>query len=1196
MAHGTEPRSITERRGLTLFLLAGLIVVTSWRQVFPESHGLNPPAVRQHRDEGRDVQAGEKVRLLEPGKPIQRELMSGMRHPYRIQLAAGQFLKAIVTQQGIDLIVRVTGPDGKQILELNAESRLQGQEPVSLVAETAGDYQLVIRPTLKESPAGSYEIRIEALRVATEQDRIRQDAYNLRAANLKLRRAGQYDEALPLAERALEIWEQLLGPEDLEVAAALCDLADSHYDKGEYARAEPLFKRALAIREKSLGPDHPGLAASLNSLASTYRVQGKYREAEPLCKSALAIYERALGPDHPSVAGPLGDLGELYQLRGKYSEAEPLFKRALTISEKALGPDQPEVAVALNNLAVLYQDQARSAEAEPLLKRSLAIRERAFGPDHQSVAIALNNLAFLYRSQEKYSEAESHFKRSLAIRERRSGPNHPSVATALNNLALLCQSQGKYAEAESHFKRSLAIREQTFGPDHQSVAMVLNNLALLYRFQERYAEAEPLNQRALAICERVFGPDHQAVATVLNNLAPLYKRQGRYAEAEPLYQRALAIREQTFGRDHPSIIAVLNNFALLYQAQGKYAEAEPFYHRSLAILEKTGGLESADSATALFNLGLLLAAKGDLAGAGKFLTRAEIVAERNRAHQLAAGSERHKLAYLATTSKQTDGILSFHLRHAPDDPAARNLAATIILQRKGRALDAASENLKALRERFNREDQDLLDRLTETRAQIARFVLGGPQKMEIEQYRASIKKLEAQADEDEAAIRRKNREFRAQSLPVTLESVRSAIPPDAALVEFAIYRPLDVKTGNYDQDDQQRRYAVYVLRRDGEIQWKELGEVRTIDRAVDALRRALRDPNRGDVKRVARALDRIVFQPIRPLVGNLTRLLISPEGSLNLVPFAALVDERGRYLVERYSISYLTSGRDLLRLQVTGESNNPPLVLADPDFGRQRPVTLAQRSIVSTAEAGGPVEDSSVRSAFGKFYFQPLPYTAIEGKALQALLPDATLLMKQRATKAALNQARSPRLLHIATHGFFLEDLELTPEDGDSQPTSGEETERRLRQLERSGIRVENPLLRSGLALAGANHPDAENSGILTALEVTGLDLWGTKLVVLSACDTGVGEVKNGDGVYGLRRALVLAGSETQVMSLWPISDEATNDLMIAYHGGLKRGAGRGEALRRVQLKMLRQTRWRHPYYWASFIQSGEWANLNGHR
>jgi len=244
------------------------------------------------------------------------------------------------------------------------------------------------------------------------------------------------------------------------------------------------------------------------------------------------------------------------------------------------------------------------------------------------------------------------------------------------------------------------------------------------------------------------------------------------------------------------------------------------------------------------------------------------------------------------------------------------------------------------------------------------------------------------------------------------------------------------------------------------------------------------------------------------------------------------------------------------------------------------------------SEGGGKAE--SARSAINEFYFPPLPYAAREGEALRELLPGATLLTKGQATKAALSQVRSPKLLHIATHSFFLEDRPLTSASERGAQAISDDPERALNQLERNGVRIESPLLPAGLALTGANEHKEDDNGILTALELTGLNLWGTKLVTLSACDTGVGEVKNGDGVYGLRRALTLAGAETQIMSLWSVSDKATRDLMVSYYRRLQEGQGRGEALRPSQLEMLKNVNRRHPYYWASFIQSGEWANLEG--
>jgi CHAT domain-containing protein len=561
----------------------------------------------------------------------------------------------------------------------------------------------------------------------------------------------------------------------------------------------------------------------------------------------------------------------------------------------------------------------------------------------------------------------------------------------------------------------------------------------------------------------------------------------------------------------------------------------------------------------------LQVAKGNFAQAITFQSRANALSERNLALNLAAGSERRKLAYLAIFAKETDFTLSLHSQVAPSDPLALDLAFTTLLRRKGRGLEAMTDTIARLRRRAAPQDQELFERLAEARAQLAAFTLGETRAVSSATYLARFKLLEAEVERLEAELSSHSAEFRMQTQPITLAAVRGALPAGSALIEFAVFRPQNPRT----RKSKPPRYLAYLLPAQGSPGWVDLGEAALIDSAVRGWRKALCDPDRHDVKRLARAADERIMRPVRSLLGDTRRLLISPDGLLNLIPFAALVDEEKRYLVERYSISYLTSGRDLLRLQVPRESKSGPLVIAAPDFGRRSPVDSEYLS-EQLAE-----KRESIDFDFSGFYYPPLPYAAREGEELLELLPGATLLTKQQATKAALRQIRSPALLHIATHGFFLDDLKLT-----------------LPRLVTGGIRIENPLLRSGLVLAGANEHKKDDNGILTALEVAGLDLWGTKMAVLSACDTGVGEVKNGDGVHGLRRALVLAGAETQVMSLWAVSDKATRYLMVAYYRMLQQGEGRGEALRHVQLEMLKNTNRQHPHYWASFIQSGEWRTV----
>jgi CHAT domain-containing protein/Tfp pilus assembly protein PilF len=1185
------------------------------------------------RDGGNTANNEKDARLLEPGKTIKRELPGANSHIYQISLSAGQYLKVIVEQQGIDVVAQVSGPDGKQILEFDSESRLQGREEVPLVAEAAGAFQLTVRPKQNGTPAGSYEIRIEELRVATDTDRALHNAHTQFEESRKLQAAGKYDEALPLAERALEIRERFLGAGHRDVAATINRLANIYTDRGEYVKAEPLYRRALAIREKALGRDHPDTAESLNNLAALYYYQGKYVEAESLYKRALDIHEKALGKDHPDTAESLDNLGVLYHSQGKYGEAESLYQHALAIRERALGKDHPDIAASLNNLATLYyyqgkyveaeslykraldiwekalskehpntalslnnlaglyQEQGKYVDAEQLYQRALAIREKALSNDHPDTAESLNNLATLYYYQGKYVEAEPLYKRVLAIREKALGKEHPSTALSLNNLAGLYQEQGKYVDAEQLYQRALDIYEKALGKDHPDTAISLDNLAALYYSQEKYVEAEALHKRVLAIREKALGKEHPSTAASLNNLAALYRRQGKYVEAEAFHKRALAIREKALGKDHPSTAESLNNLATLYRAQGKYGEAEPLIKRGLAIRKKALGNDHRNTAASLNNLAALYTAKGDLAQAVTVQARANSVGERNLAINLAIGSERQKLAYLALFSEQTDFTLSLHSQALPRNPQALQLAFTTLLRRKGRGLDVMANTIAAVRRRAAPEDQALFDQLAEARSQLATLTLKESGANKPETYRARLKSLGDKVEELESALSARSPEFRAQAQPVTLTAVQAALPTDSVLVEFAVYTPRDVRN---NKNKMAPRYLAYLLAARGEPRWIDLGEAAPIDRAISAWRRALRNPRRSDVKRLARAVDEKVMRPVLALArsgsGETRRLLIAPDGLLNLVPFAALVDRQGRYLVERYSISYLTSGRDLLRSAGSRPVEQKAVIVANPDYGRK-----AVADELGGRDVGlppGPPQSSGAQLNLSQVYFPPLVGAAGEAQALKAILPQATVLTREQATEAALKGVHSPRILHVATHGFFLRDQELELVGGRDV---GAVT---VRSVGSADQRVENPLLRSGLALAGVNrrlgHTDQGDDGVLTALEAAGLDLWGTKLVVLSACDTGVGEVKNGEGVFGLRRALALAGAETQVMSLWPVSDLGTRDLMVEYYKGLQRGEGRGDGLRRVQLEMLKGKYRRHPFYWASFIQAGEWGNLDG--
>lgn len=902
------------------------------------------------------------------------------------------------------------------------------------------------------------------------------------------------------------------------------------YRAGRYGEAIPLAQEVLMLRRRFYGETHPLVATSLNNLAALYRAQGRYDEAEPLFRQALDISRGQLGEQHLSVATGLNNLAGLYQAQGRYDEAEPLFRQALEIRQSQLGDQHPAVATSLNNLAELYRVQGRYSEAEPLYQQSLEIYREQLGEQHPNVATSLNNLAGLYQTQGRYTEAVSLFRQALEIRRERLGEHHPDVATSLNNLASLYQDQRYYQEAESLYRQALEIRREQLGERHPEVATSLNNLAELYRIQARYGEAEPLFQQALSILREQLGERHADVGTGLNNLALLYLGQHRYPEAELAFRQALAIRQEQLGEWHPNVAVSLRNLAVLDQAQGDSTEA---------IARLQAGLD---------------------------------IEERNLELNLASAADAQRQAYVATLADTTDQIISLHLQSAADSPIAAQLALTTLLRRKGRLLDAAANSLQTLRQHLTPDDQALLDQLIDLRRQLATLTFNPPVYLTPEQYDLETARLEQVANRLEVMLARRSATFRVASQPIEIADIQAQLPATARLVEYVRYQRFNAQMpadfwGEW-------RYAAYVLSADGVIHAVDLGEAEVIDAAVQAFANDLRHPDDGGAQS-GMTLRALIVDPLLPYLQQVDRLFISPDSQLNRIPFEALPMADRRYWVEQYPMSYLNTGRDLLKLGLIPPSDESMVIMANPDYA---------------------IADQSNSLQFGR-----LPGTAAEAVAIQALFPDAVVLTNTQATETLLKAVQTPGILHIATHGFFLADVPggtrgLAEEDRGIAiaPLTAPFLPNDPYSNPAMGIPTSNPLLRSGLALAGFNRRQSgPEDGVLTALEASSLNLYGTQLVVLSACETGLGEIANGEGVYGLRRAFALAGAESQLMSLWQVSDQGTQQLMTQYYRNLKAGMGRSDALRQVQLDMIRSGgSYSHPYYWAAFILTGAWQPL----
>jgi CHAT domain-containing protein len=589
--------------------------------------------------------------------------------------------------------------------------------------------------------------------------------------------------------------------------------------------------------------------------------------------------------------------------------------------------------------------------------------------------------------------------------------------------------------------------------------------------------------------------------------------------------RALDINEKALGPNHPDVALSLNNLALLYKVQGAYTKAEPL------------------------------------------LARAADIREQQLRTELERLSEPRKRALMARLQGETKSLVSFHADAVPSSEPALELALTTVLRRKGRILDSLADSQTRLRAHLTPALQQQLDQLSHVRTELVGrlYAPAGPSAAAVA-HRNAIAALRTRMDELEAALSAASDEFRTQVAPVTVAAVQAEIPADSALVEFVRYQRFDPRQS---QRWQEERYVAYLLTRQGSPRWVALGEAKPIDAAVDDVLRAMDSRIAASTARAAlRRLDAQLLAPIRAQLSGIAHLIVAPDGKLNLVPFEALIDPQGRYALDSYLVSYVSSGRDLLRLALPQRPRSSAVLIAGPDYGQ------APRS-------PGP----------DKLAFPQLKGAAAEATDLQRYFP-TTAVTDKKATKAALAMLTGPAMLHIATHGFYgwRAGLAGAATRGPAMRGPSPDPLRGHIGAPTTTHDLSDGLDQAGLAMAGANRGPA---GIVTAREIAGFDWTGTQLVVLSACQTGVGAVASGDGVYGLRRALVLAGAASQVVSLWSVADASTPALMRDYYAALQQGTGRAEALRQAKRRLLQQRGYAHPFYWAAFIPAGDWRPLD---
>jgi CHAT domain-containing protein/tetratricopeptide (TPR) repeat protein len=906
--------------------------------------------------------------------------------------------------------------------------------------------------------------------------------------------------------------------------------------------------------------------------------QEKYQEAERLARAHLAEVEVKTGRDSIETARSLTLLADcLMRLGLEGPETREYAERALKLKQKILGPEHSETLYNLALLAGQMSVAYERAEAESLYRKILELREKTNGPDHPRFAEALNDLAVHYWRVGEYGLARPLAERSLAILEKALGPDKPELGDVLTTIGWSLARSGDPRGARAAFQRTLDLREKAWGPGARLTIAAMNNLAGHYSDTGELTEARTLYERANGLRIKLLGPDHPAIAIGFHNLAGVIERTGDYAQARTLLEQALALRERTIGKGHPLYASTLERIAEIAQLTGDYATARSLYQQVLDIFKRTLGPDHPDYLAAQRAYALLMAQLGE--------TRRAFELAVNTARgwtnhvRLTAQTLVERSALLYSNREGTGLELATSLAAASPElgPEARRRVWDEWMRSRALVLDEMASRQRAVSSSSDPELVRLQRDLSGARRRLARLVVSPTATdtaTRVEAARQAKDRAERALAEKSAAARRSLTRSQLGYAEIT-----AALPKSSALVafmrskryHFAAAKPVPALVAFVVRDGEQDP-ALIPLGPESEIEpaiskWRS-----EISRESTAAGFAAKH-GEEQARATGIALRRLLWDPVAAHLQGVERVFIVPDGPVHLVNLAALPSGKDQYLVETGPlIHYLTAERDLVP-GVPSPKGQGLLALGNPAFSGPGPKRTPGPHLRGATPA---CED------LARMQFEPLPATAREVDEIARIWrAGSPLRLSGALANEAQFQAQAPgkRVLHLATHGFFV---------GNNCTPAG--TGRALVD--------DNPLLMSGLALAGANRRhtarEDEEDGMLTAEEIAGVNLDGVEWVVLSGCDTGLGKVETGEGVFGLRRAFQLAGAGTVIMSLWPVEDDEARAWMKSlYRQRLVRGLSTAESIRQATRSALAARRAAglstHPFHWGAFVAAGDW-------
>ncbi|MCU0288032.1 MAG: CHAT domain-containing protein, partial [Acidobacteria bacterium] len=959
----------------------------------------------------------------------------------------------------------------------------------------------------------------------------------------------------------------------------LCPILDSYgilcMNLDRFKEAEDLLLRSLRLKQETYGLDHYETARSYTYFGNLLRKQNRLDEAKNYYKQSISVWEKLnfIAEFNSEISFHLLNLGEISFSEGDYLEAEKYILSGLEFLHQAVQDNHYLTAPFFSTLAAIYYEKREYLKSLDYHYKAFDIWNQYYGEKHPQTITTLKYIAMNLKALGEFEKAANVYTRFIDLWGKIYVLDDPMMVPVFTDLATVYERLRTFEKAEMNYQKALKINYVCLGADHIEVAKSMENLGNLYLTTVNTDQAEDFYDQARNILLRLKSSNKNVSSLLVRNYLAainLYKSTAQYKNVEKCYKKIVNEIESTVYPDPETTAMALGNLGIYYHDNHNYVKAGEYFNQALQIRRNNIAVEHPGDVWLLLSNAALQIVQKNYPGAISYFRQIFSIQDKYTGMIFSFAKEEEKVNFIDNLNAAYSAYLSFITKSFSKDEKVLCFSLETVFKRKGLVIDAESSTIEAILPLLHDEEprKTWITRGNKL-SRLSQLTLGNPRVVNANalNHNEEISTLLKEIAELEMTLK-KSSPIAAHALPsnITVKSVCDAMPKNSVLLEFVKIRDFDFE--NIQDPWGLIRYIAFVLNSDGSIKLIDIGRAFDIEQTITAAIRCIREELEGTEKILKQLYTRL-WSPLEKSLEGIDQVIISPDSMLNLVPFAALINESGSPLVEQFTITHVNSGREIIDKIENVPDNKYMLIFADADHECSEIIPL--RTILN------PEKEEST------FWFKALPMASQEANTIPSLIPlnpeQIKIFLKDRASKTALLNSKNPWILHIAAHGFSL------PDHIDQYFPVLNGLSRGYRSLERMGV-----------ALAGANQSniDTENvSGLLSIMEITGLELHETGLLVLSSSNPGKGEFLTAEGIFAFKRAFVKAGVKNLVMNLWPVNEKYRLLHMNEFYKNLSHMPP-AEALRQTQLQIIEDLKksegYAAPNLWAPFFIQGSEA------